>query len=164
MEFRVYIANLGKYNEGEAVGEWFTPPVDWDDMKERIGLNDRYEEYAIHDYENCPVDIGEYTPISEVNRIAESIENLEEKGLDFSMIKALLEHYSSIEEVEAHIDDVYILYDCADMDDVARYTVTEYEVSRETLLEYFDYERYGEYLESTGQYVFADNCVIEIPY
>lgn len=48
---RIYIANLGKYNEGELVGDWFTPPVDYDEMAERIGLNDEYEEYAIHDYE-----------------------------------------------------------------------------------------------------------------
>ncbi|MCZ2006540.1 antirestriction protein ArdA, partial [Enterococcus faecium] len=25
-QIRVYIANLGKYNEGELVGAWFTPP------------------------------------------------------------------------------------------------------------------------------------------
>ena len=49
-EMRVYIANLGKYNEGELVGAWFTPPVDYDEMAERIGLNGNYEEYAIHDY------------------------------------------------------------------------------------------------------------------
>ena len=48
---RIYIANLGKYNEGELVGAWFTPPVDFEEVKERIGLNDEYEEYAIHDYE-----------------------------------------------------------------------------------------------------------------
>jgi len=24
---QVYIANLGKYNEGELVGAWFTPPI-----------------------------------------------------------------------------------------------------------------------------------------
>jgi hypothetical protein len=36
-QMRVYIANLGKYNEGELVGAWFTPPVDFDEVKERIG-------------------------------------------------------------------------------------------------------------------------------
>ena len=65
---RIYIANLGKYNEGELVGAWFTPPVDYDEMAERIGLNDRYEEYAIHDYE-LPFEIDEYTSIEEVNRL-----------------------------------------------------------------------------------------------
>lgn len=59
-EMRVYIANLGKYNEGELVSAWFTLPVDYDEMAGRIGLNNRYEEYAIHDYE-LPFEIDEYT-------------------------------------------------------------------------------------------------------
>ena len=33
-EMRVYIANLGKYNEGELVGAWFEPPIDFDEVKE----------------------------------------------------------------------------------------------------------------------------------
>ena len=41
---QVYVANLGKYNEGELVGAWFTPPIDYDEMAERIGLNDEYEK------------------------------------------------------------------------------------------------------------------------
>ena len=46
------------------MGAWFTPPIDYDEMAERIGLNDEYEEYAIHDYE-LPFAIDEYTPIEE---------------------------------------------------------------------------------------------------
>ena len=74
---QVYVANLGKYNEGELVGAWFTPPIDYDEMAERIGLNDEYEEYAIHDYE-LPFEIDEYTPIEEVNRLCEMVEDLPE--------------------------------------------------------------------------------------
>ena len=51
IDMQVYIANLGKYNEGELVGAWFTPPVDYEEMAEKIGLNEEYEEYAIHDYD-----------------------------------------------------------------------------------------------------------------
>ena len=76
-EMRIYIANLGKYNEGELVGAWFTPLVDFEEVKERIGLNDEYEEYAIHDYE-LPFEIDEYTPIEEVNRLCEMVEDLPE--------------------------------------------------------------------------------------
>jgi hypothetical protein len=36
---QVYISNLGKYNKGELVGVWFTPPIDMEDVKIRIGLN-----------------------------------------------------------------------------------------------------------------------------
>ena len=71
---RVWIANLGKYNEGELVGAWFEPPIDMDEVKERIGLNAQYEEYAIHDYE-LPFDIDEYTPIEEVNRLCALVED-----------------------------------------------------------------------------------------
>ena len=42
-----------------------------------IGLNDEYEEYAIHDYEQ-PFEIDEYTPIEEVNRLCEMVEDLPE--------------------------------------------------------------------------------------
>ncbi|MFQ6794497.1 MAG: antirestriction protein ArdA, partial [Thomasclavelia sp.] len=41
-DMRVYIANLGKYNEGELVGDWFSFPIDEEDVAERIGLNSTY--------------------------------------------------------------------------------------------------------------------------
>ena len=62
-DMQVYIANLGKYNEGELVGAWFTFPIDFEEVKEKIGLNDEYEEYAIHDYE-LPFTVDEYTSIA----------------------------------------------------------------------------------------------------
>lgn len=37
-DMAVYIANLGKYNEGYLVGAWFTFPIDEEDVKEKIGL------------------------------------------------------------------------------------------------------------------------------
>lgn len=42
-DMRVYIANLGKYNEGYLVGDWFSFLIDEEDVAERIGLNERYE-------------------------------------------------------------------------------------------------------------------------
>lgn len=45
-DMQVYIANLGKYNEGELVGAWFTFPIDFEEVKEKIGLNDEYEVSA----------------------------------------------------------------------------------------------------------------------
>lgn len=35
MEMLVYISNLGKYNEGELTGEWFSPPIDMDGRSQR---------------------------------------------------------------------------------------------------------------------------------
>ena len=92
---QIYIANLGKYNEGEFVGAWFTPLVDYDEMAKPIGLNNRYEEYAIHDYE-LPFEIDEYTTIEEVNRLCEMVEDLPEDIQD--ELSELLCCFSSIEE------------------------------------------------------------------
>lgn len=59
------------------MGAWFTLLVDYDEMAKPIGLNNRYEEYAIHDYE-LPFEIDEYTTIEEVNRLCEMVEDLPE--------------------------------------------------------------------------------------
>ncbi len=64
-------------------------PVDYDEMAERIGLNERYEEYAIHDYE-LPFEIDEYTPIEEVNRLCEMVEDLPEDIQDEFIRTSLL--------------------------------------------------------------------------
>lgn len=53
-EMRIYIANLGKYNEGELVGAWFTPPVDFEEVKERIGLKRNSCREAVHSKRSTP--------------------------------------------------------------------------------------------------------------
>lgn len=50
----IYLTNLGKYNEGELIGEWVELPVSQEELQkvfERIGINEEYEEYFITDYE-----------------------------------------------------------------------------------------------------------------
>lgn len=89
MEVKVYIANLGKYNEGVLQGSWFTLPVDFDFIAEKIGLNDEYEEYAIHDFES-PFDIPEYISIDALNDMYNKLCEIEEHGVEESDIKILI--------------------------------------------------------------------------
>ena len=113
---KVYLANLGKYNEGELVGEWLELPCTEEEMEQKlveIGVahyNDKgefiqyvietdakgyeyvYEEYAIHDYEvpeGLDLEIGEYTNLNELNELAEKLDNLGES--DMEVLKALVE-------------------------------------------------------------------------
>ena len=49
----IYLTNLGKYNEGQLIGEWVELPVSNEELQkvfERIGINEEYEEYFITDY------------------------------------------------------------------------------------------------------------------
>ena len=163
-EMRVYIANLGKYNEGELVGDWFTPPVDYDEMAERIGLNDYYEEYAIHDYD-LPFEIDEYTPIEEVNRLCAMVEELDYPLNE--VIDDLMSQFCSLEELYEHKDDIYFYPDCDDMTDIAYYFIDELQVLGEIplpLQNYIDYEAYGRDLSIEGTFIETSRGICEIPY
>ncbi len=72
---RIYIANLGAYNEGELKGDWFNLPVDMYEVFETIfdehELDENgnpYGDWAIHDYE-LPFEISEQESIAVLNEI-----------------------------------------------------------------------------------------------
>jgi hypothetical protein len=67
--FSVFITNLGRYNEGELVGEWLFLPTTKEgfaDALERIGVDgERYEEYFITDYD---IELSGFTGVADVIR------------------------------------------------------------------------------------------------
>ena len=129
-------------------------------VAERIGLNEFYEEYAIHDYE-LPFEIDEYTPIEEVNRLCEMVEDLPEYIQD--NLRELQGYFSSIEDLCDHQDDIIYYPGCEDMADVARQMVEEGYISvPDHLIYYFDYEAYGRDLSMEGTFVETRNGVFEI--
>lgn len=163
MEMQVFITNLGKYNEGEVNGAWFTPPIDFEEVKERIGLNGEYEEYAIFDYD-LPFEIGEYTPISEVNRLCAMVAEIEGTPLYDSLSEVQNYWFNSIEELLENQDDIMYYPDCEDMADVARYFVEETGALGEVpanLQNYIDYEAFGRDLEISGNFLVTSHGVFE---
>lgn len=82
-DFEAFVTNLGKYNEGELVGEWVKFPTTEEEMQkvfERIGIGSKdefgqpYEEWFITDYE-CPIYgvqkmLGEYESLDKLNYLA----------------------------------------------------------------------------------------------
>ena len=81
--FEAFVTNLGKYNEGELVGEWVHFPTTEEEMKkvfERIGIGSKdefgqiYEEWFITDYD-CSIHgvsnlLGEYENLDKLNYLA----------------------------------------------------------------------------------------------
>lgn len=89
--FSAFITNLGKYNEGQLVGEWVGFPTTRErlnDVFEKIGIGSRnqngniYEEYFITDYDTSISGLtekfGEYESIDELNYLANQIMELDE--------------------------------------------------------------------------------------
>lgn len=140
-EMSVYIVNLGKYVEGKSVGAWFSLPVNEEAVRERIGLNEHYEEYAVHDYE-LPFDVDEYISISELNKEYEMFMELDEDIRDGA--EALLKYYTNLKELYEHEEEIEFY---ADMDtlDLAYYLIDECQVLGEIpdrLRFYIDYCAY----------------------
>lgn len=78
---RIYLTNLGKYNEGYLVGKWIELPMDQEDLdeaKKEIGINEQYEEWFITDWDESPIEIDEYDDIDTLNEIAEAFEEMDE--------------------------------------------------------------------------------------
>lgn len=148
----LYIANLGKYNEGQLVGAWVALPVAKDELarilKEEVKLDETYEEWAIHDYE-CDIDgvrLSEWADIWELNELAERLERTDE--YDKKIIESCLEVFGG--EISDYINntDDYTLLEGIETDyDLGYYYVEEagiYDLdSLGSLSNYIDYERFG---------------------
>lgn len=160
----IYLTNLGKYNEGELIGEWVQLPISNEELQavfKRIGINEEYEEYFITDYECDFYEIGEYESISTLNEMAEKFDDLDEE--QEQVVKVLMSECGydldgAIEKAES--GDYRIYTDCNDMTDVAYAVVEECDYLRnvpETVARYFDYEAFGRDLGIEGSFHFLDN-------
>lgn len=159
---KLYIANLGAYNRGHLIGKWIELPMDEEDLQAEIDevLNgeeaqktqseyDIDEEIAIHDYEtDFDLKIGEYDSITELNELAEKLEELDEH--DQTKLKALLEYdsyyFKDITDTIDRLDEVYLYEDVNNEEDLGYYVVDNglFGVDiPESLSSYIDYEAVG---------------------
>ena len=160
--FAAFITNLGKYNEGELVGEWVKFPTTAEEMKkvfERIGIGQKddfgnpYEEWFITDYD-CYVDglydkLGEYESLDELNYLASKLDEMSQG--EYEQFQAAMEvggHSGSVQEIINLTEnlDCYDVYpDIHDYDDLGRYYIDELDAMQvpEHLKDYIDYEAYG---------------------
>ena len=164
-ELQAFVTNLGKYNEGELVGEWVSFPVTPEEMRavlDRIGIGHPddfgvpYEEVFITDYDTdlygVSGELGEYESRDKLNYLASRLEELSPDELE--KYKAILE---SADIPESGIDglinltfnlDRYDIYpDISDEEDLGRYYVEESGIydtkAMGALANYIDYEAFG---------------------
>ena len=160
--FAAFITNLGKYNEGELVGEWVKFPTTAEELKEvfkSIGIGQRddfgqpYEEWFITDYD-CYVDglydkLGEYESLDELNYLASKLEEMSDS--EYAQFQAGMEmgdHCGSLQEIinlTENLDCYEIYPHIEDYDDLGRYYIEELDAMQvpEHLQNYIDYEAYG---------------------
>lgn len=119
MMITVYLTNLGKYTEGELVGEWLQLPCKDSEIKsclDRIGINDEYEEYFITDYEiNFDYKLGEYENIYMLNTLAKitdrfNSDKIAELNLGIDVFCSLHPDVVEVMNVALQLDDVGFIH------------------------------------------------------
>lgn len=174
--FEAFITNLGKYNEGELVGEWVKFPVTNEKMQEvfkRIGIGRRYEEWFITDYE-CPDhgiydQLGEYESLSELNYLANQIMELDESEEFWQAVLELGEYTGSVKDLinlTENMDCFDYLPGITDDSDLGYYWIEEsgcYDTRPMGVLSnYIDYAGFGRDIRFEESGLFTDNGYIRL--
>lgn len=186
----VWIGNLGKFNEGELVGEWLKLPVSKQELdtflREKVGLQltqtevDKalekdgvcYEEYMINDYEtDLPIKIYEYENLDNLNLLATIAENVNDMDAVNAYVDSqgemTVEELANLMEQE---DDIAYFRFSNDSSFMSAEEKMGYEMADATGLlstlqklqieEFFDFEGYGSSWEN-GDITILDNGYID---
>ena len=152
--FEAYITNLGKYNEGELVGETLefpTSPQEVQALLKHIGVDGiRYEEFFITSFDGDVLGLydylGEYENLDELNHLACLLSELDQGELEkFEAVLHTGAHTSSVADIinlTQNLDCFEFYPDIENKEDLGRYWAEDLPIPEE-LKDYFDYEAYG---------------------
>lgn len=176
--FEAYVTNLGKYNEGELVGEYLkfpTTPEEVQALLKRIGIDGvRYEEIFITDFDGDVLGLydhlGEYENIDELNHLACVISELDQSDLEkFEAVIDSGEYTGSVKELinlAQNLDCFEFYSGISNEEELGRMYIEDFEALQipEHLIDYIDYEAYGRDVRinegghfAPGGYVFNNN-------
>ena len=164
--FEAFVTNLGKYNEGELVGEWVHFPTTEEEMKEvfeRIGIGSKgefgqvYEEWFITDYD-CSIHgvsnlLGEYENLDKLNYLAARLDEMSRSELEHfvAIMDSGCDEVNDLDDLinlTYNLDNYDFIPDIKDYDDLGRYYFFEggYNIDNKfgSFVDYIDFERYGE--------------------
>lgn len=152
--FEAYITNLGKYNEGELVGETLkfpTSPQAVQALLKNIGVDGiRYGEFFITSFDGDVLGLydylGEYENLDELNHLACLLSELDQSEIEkFEAVLHTGAHTSSVADIinlTQNLDCFEFYPDIESEEDLGRYWAEDLPIPAE-LKDYFDYEAYG---------------------
>lgn len=141
--FEAYITNLGKYNEGELVGETLKFPTTTEEVQallKRIGVDGvRYEEFFITSFDGDVLGLydylTEYENLDELNHLACLLSELEQSDLEkFEAVIDSGEHTSSVADLinlTQNLDCYDLFPDIESEEDLGRYCMEDLDIPAE---------------------------------
>ena len=159
---RLYILNITKpYSEDEDgyTGEWFDCPVDFEEVKEKLGFKE-VEEIEIADYE-LPFTLTPSMSLWEINGIFRLIQEIEGTPVGKELQAIVYKWFQNIEDFLNHKDEIRHYY-VANPTALAEYLILEEHCFGELLPEltaHIDYASYGRELEQSDRCLFTSSGV-----
>lgn len=152
-----YITNLGKYAEGELVGETLkfpTTPEEVQALLKRIGVDGiRYEEIFITSFESDVLGLydhlGEYENLDELNYLAALLSEMDQSDIEkFEAVMDSGEYTGSVKDLinlTQNLDCFEFYPEVRDDEELGRMYIQDFEALQipEHLIDYIDYSGYG---------------------
>ncbi len=155
-----FVTNLGKFNEGEIIGEWINFPIKQEEFQkvlDRIGINENYEEWFFSDYDTnlrgLSDVLGEYANADELNYLTARLQDMD--SYDYEKFYAMVEDEMDLPQtglpglinLTFNLEKYDLNTEVLDEEDLGRYIICDSgEFDRwkiEDLLDYIDYEAFG---------------------
>ena len=152
--FEAYITNVGKYAEGQLVGETLKFPTTAEEVQsllKRIGVDGiRYEEIFITSFDGDVLGLhehlGEYESIDELNYLAALLSEMDQSDIEkFEAVIDAGEYTGSVKDLinlTQNLDCFEFYPDIENEEDLGRYWAEDLPIPEE-LKDYFDYKAYG---------------------
>ena len=143
----------------EYPGAWFDCPVDFEEVRERLGVQSE-EEIEIEDYE-LPFPLESNTKLWEINALCRIVRDMQGTPLYYEMDGIREKWFGSFEEFIDHKDQIRH-YPVQDSETLARVLLLEESICGEIspdLQNHIDYASFGRELETSEEYLFTDNGV-----
>lgn len=157
---RIYIANLRKYNEGDSTGKWIELPASDEETQEalkEIGISTEGSEYFISDFE-CDVPgicINKNLSIDDLNEIADQLLGMDDEEIKICSTIMKSENCTLDKAIEQKNNRQIITLNNNNSNTALNLAYSYIQqvhgdvinMDKETLAEYFDFERFGEDLK-----------------
>lgn len=150
---------------GELPSAWFELPILDYEIEEKLGVEQDSGDYRILEKELPFADeVSEETSIDKLNDLYHMYQSLPPYVLPF--YEDVMCYFSNLEELHHYRFDILDYPDCKNMTDLARHVLSinpEFQALSEETIRYFDFEAYGEYLDSNGRFLETEDGILEMP-
>lgn len=148
-EFKVFVANIIKNDNGELVGKWLDLPCyDFEAELAAIGITEG-KEYTITDYENDWNYDVLTSDLDELNELAEKLEKVEKQGNACWLLAYMEAEGCSLEDALEKYDNTSFFPDMS-LEDLAHEIVENNYNLPDNVMQYFDFEAYASDLSNEG--------------